>query len=239
MKQKKGLIVGLIVALLAVFAVASVVGYKVFQQVRHRQALHALTEELNKMEGVISNQAFTDAESSQILDRTVSKGDYAVLERAVKDHCKDLFAKQNEMTQYLEKNEIEQYLTPEALASDAPNFETTTQKLAEFRETEKNLRESWLYLASEEGIRQYQSAQLKGDLKKLFDEYVENVTSSDVQSVIESDVAYYNQTMDAIGQALEYLKNNQSSWVMENGQILFNTEESLNAYNAILSQIPE
>ena len=73
----------------------------------------------------------------------------------------------------------------------------------------------------------------------MFDEYVENVTSSDVQSVIESDVAYYNQTMDAIGQALEYLKNNQSSWVMENGQILFNTEESLNAYNAILSQIPE
>lgn len=239
MKQKKGLIIGLIVAFLAVFAVASVMGYRMFRQVRHKQAMNVLTAELNKMEGAISNQAFTEEESAQILDRTVSQGEYAVVERGVKDHYKDLVARQKEMVQYLGQDELSQFITTEALLADAPNFETTIQKLGEFRATEQKLRDSFLYLTSEEGVRQYQPSGLKGDLQKVFDNYVTEITSANMASMIEGNVASYNQTMDAIGQVLDYLKTNQSSWIVENGQILFKTQESLDAFNEITNQIPQ
>lgn len=239
MKNKKGLIVGIVIAIVLLGTIVSVISYKMLGQIRHKREMGRLMQELNEVDRILSSENFEADDTEEVMGRTVTKGQYAEVERAIKAHGKEMISMSDEIVKYYDDQIIENFLTPEMMQADAPAFTNTIQKLTEFKEKQNNYLESWKSLISEEGVRKYQKTNFGKDLQKVFDHYVDKIAALGVEEEMEDTIDYSNNTVDVMLEALNYLKDNQSAWTIEDGQIAFYSEEAMNTYQAIVDKFQE
>lgn len=169
-------------------------------------------------------------------------GDYAYVEEAVKKFYKELSDSVKTMNFYLNDEELTNILSAENLASDGPHFQKSYQILEETRKNSTEAIEKIANLCDEETIKNlidkdkvdsyyyelYQKLMYTKDDLKEFAE-----TKQEMQTLSEN----LNIFLDKVKEMLNMLENNSNSWIIENGQLYFDTDELVAEYNALYNEL--
>ena len=126
--KKKVLIAILIIIVIAI----AVVGYFVFSDMIQEDKLKTELSELQQL--VNTENIDMDAINSR-LDRTVTTGDYAVVENAFKSYLRDNFDNSIQIAEILNDEKITTLLTVENYESDGKDFTESKEYITNTRET--------------------------------------------------------------------------------------------------------
>lgn len=169
-------------------------------------------------------------------------GDYAYVEEAVKKFYKELSDSVKTMNFYLNDEELTNILSAENLAADGPHFQKSYQILEETRKNSTEAIKKIANLCEEETIKNlidkdkvdvyyYELYQKLMYTKEDLEDFAE--TKQEMQTLSEN----LNIFLDQVKGMLNMLENNSSSWVIENGQLYFDTDELVAEYNTLYSEL--
>lgn len=231
MKKKKvlgmiGAIVLIIVILVAVF---------IAKDLRQESEL---MEEIADVEELMSAEEPDMDSIYERLNRTVTTGDYAVVENAVKQYISDNISAASRMVDALEAEEIRDALTADNYQTDGPDFVKTKLALSNIQDTLTETKEQMLELTDPENTMSYLSGDLDSYYVELYQEimgdesvYVENTED------IEKNVDELIRVITVEQETLDFLSAHKGEWEMQDGQIAFANDELTDQYNELVLKL--
>lgn len=232
MKKKR-----IIIIIIAVILVAlAIFGYSIFSDMKQEEKLR---EEINSVADLMDELPIDTDKTNRKLDNLVtSKGDYQKLEGACKDYLRQIINDEMDLYNILEDDGLTKILTANNYQQDGPDFVKTTAYISEIK------------LKLEDSKKKFQN-DLKEDTalsfvvdKNLDDYYVdlykkimldEDISEASIE--IEKSINEVIKLLNVGEEIIEFLKSNKGSWQIENGNILFTTDELINEYNNLLAKI--
>ena len=217
--MKKKILIGV----LAVIVIAVVaIGYFVFADGQQEQKLKDELTEINNLANAtpIDVDAIYDK-----LGETVTKGDYAILDNAIR------------ISELLNDERITEILTATNYQEDGPDFVETkayiTSTVQELETCKNNHQE---YLTQEKAMSYIED--------KNLDEYYVNFYKDEIVKDMESNDTTVADSIDEIiailqnsEKVIDFLIANKNNWKIENDSIVFNNEDLSNQYMDLITQI--
>ena len=149
--SKKKKIILIFVGLFLLFA--GLVGYSVYKDIRME---NQLKKEIFAIDDLVKNtESFNTTEFNKRINRTVTRGDYAKVEKAVKNYLKDSVANLREITETLKDDRIVNLLTVENYSNDGPEFNSTKSYITECRDKLNNELNTYYGFFTKEKIMSY------------------------------------------------------------------------------------
>ena len=230
--KKKVLIAILIVIVLAIVAI----GVSVFLDLKQEEKLKTELTEINEL----SNSETTDrATIEERLERTVTKGNYAIVEQAFKQYLKDDFDNMLQIAEILNDERIITVLTVDNYIYDGKDFIETKNYLTTTKETLETCKANYTEFFTEEKAMSY--IQDKGldsyyiDLYKQ--EFVGDIENQNNDNVVENSIDEIIEILDVSEEVINFLSENQNSWQIEGENIVFNSESLSSEYDQLINKL--
>ena len=228
--KKKILIGGLAVIVVAVVAIC----YFVFNDGKQEQKLKDELVEISNLTNVTPIDV--DAINKK-LEETITTGDYAIVEKAMKSYLKDSFDNMVRIAELLNDERITGILTAENYQEDGPDFVETkayiTSTIQELETRKNNYQE---YLTEEKAMSYIEN--------KGLDDYYINFYKTEIVKDMESDDTTVADSIDGIIEILrnsekviDFLITNKDNWKIENDSVIFSNEDLSNQYINLISQL--
>lgn len=229
--MKKKILIGV----LAVIVVALVaICYFVFKDGKQEQKLKDELVEISNLTNVTPIDV--DAINKK-LEETITTGDYATVEKAMKSYLKDSFDNMVRIAELLNDERITGILTAENYQEDGPNFVETkayiTSTIQELETRKNNYQE---YLTEEKAMSYIEN--------KGLDDYYINFYKTEIVKDMESDDTTVADSIDGIIEILrnsekviDFLITNKDNWKIENDSVIFSDEDLSNQYINLISQL--
>ncbi len=228
LKNKKNLLIGLIVLVLIV-VVGGIKGYQIY----NKQQENVLIQEANKLNSMNIQKDEIDMEIK-------SKGKYAIIEKAMKDYINDTKQACVGLVDICTNSELDKVLSAENIKADGPEFTATKEKLNNFKTQVNDYVEKLNDLINEENINNavndkglsqkyidlYQKLMLDGNNKESLNKTKESLNSSAEQ---------INKSIDKMNNILNFLTENKDSWEIKDGKIQFNNISKLTEYYKVVN----
>ena len=230
--KKKVLIAILIIIVIAI----AVVGYLVFSDMMQEDKLKTELSELQQL--VNTENIDMDAINSR-LDRTITTGDYAVVENAFKSYLRENFDNSIQIAETLNDEKITTLLTVENYESDGKDFTESKEYITNTRTKLEDCKNKYIEFFTEDkamsyindkGLDSYYTDlyrnELMGDM---------NLASQDttVQDAIDEVISILNTSEEV----LNLLSENQDAWEIEGENIVFNSESLSNEYDELINSL--
>ena len=173
------------------------------------------------------------------LDITVSKGDYAVVEKAFKNYLRDNFNNITKISEILNDDKITSLLTVENYKNDGKEFTETKKYITETRETLENCKTTYIELLTEEKAMSYIND--KGldsyytDLYK--NEFIGDMSSATKDTIVQDSIDEVITILNTSSEVLNLLSANQSAWEIDGENISFNNESLSNQYDELVNSL--
>ena len=225
------IVIGIIIlVLLGIF------GYMVADEMNQTNKLIIEVDEVSQM----FNQTSLDYEAiEQKLSTNVSKGDYLVVEKAVKQYLSDGLTSMKELQEIVDDDRITTLLTIENYSEDGPDFVNTKEYIQNTRTTLENLKNQFISYTTQEKMDEYISD--KG-LDEYYIELYNELMGGD--KIMQSDIEELESSLDSIINMLDnteividFLIENKDSWQVQGENIMFFSNELVNEYNELTSNI--
>ena len=141
------IVIGIIIlVLLGIF------GYMVVDEMNQTNKLIVEVDEISQM----FNQTSIDYDAiEQKLTTNVSKGDYLVVEKAVKQYLSDGLTSMKELQEIVDDDRITTLLTIENYSEDGPDFVNTKEYIQNTRTTLENLKNQFISYTTQEKMDEY------------------------------------------------------------------------------------
>ena len=186
------------------------------------------------------NQTSIDYDAiEQKLTTNVSKGDYLVVEKAVKQYLSDGLTSMKELQEIVDDDRITTLLTIENYSEDGPDFVNTKEYIQNTRTTLENLKNQFISYTTQEKMDEYISD--KG-LDEYYIELYNELMGGD--KIMQSDIEELESSLDSIINMLnnteiviDFLIENKDSWQVQGENIMFFSNELVNEYNELTSNI--
>ena len=228
--KKKILIAVAVIAILIIGVIAFFVISDLQQEAKFNDEMLALEDIMN------ADELDFDAIYAKT-DVIVTKGDYGVVEEAIKNYIKDTSSVAEKIIDTMNSEEFGTILTIENFEEDGKEFTNSKNFITTTRENLEQYKEDYDKQYDEEKIMSYID-------NKGLDEYYVDLYKNEILTVSEED----NQTvqdsidqvidlLDKMEDAIDYLVENKDDWNIINGNLMFNDQEKLNEYQEILSKI--
>lgn len=228
--KKKILIAVAVIAILIIGVIAFFVISDLQQEAKFNDEMLALEDIMN------ADELDFDAIYAKT-DVIVTKGDYGVVEEAIKNYIKDTSSVAEKIIDTMNSEEFGTILTIENFEEDGKEFTNSKDFITTTRENLEQYKEDYDKQYDEEKIMSYID-------NKGLDEYYVDLYKNEILTVSEED----NQTvqdsivqvidlLDKMEDAIDYLVENKDDWNIINGNLMFNDQEKLNEYQEILSKI--
>ncbi len=234
--MKKGLIIGLIIGVIVLVAIAG--GAYFFMNNFMGRA--KVAEELSQIEEVTKSGKFDMQKLEKITGRTVATGKYAAVEKAAKNYAKDLFTKANEMRTLLQDEKLGQMLTASNYQEDGPEFAESKKYINEAKQKLQDGKAEMLGLIEEAKINSYIEAQTTDasciELYKQFLAEDINMPESEKKE-LETSVDKIVSSLDIELEVLDFLTENKGKWRIEGEQVLFDSNSLVIKYNSFLTKL--
>ena len=224
-------VIGIIIlVLLGIF------GYMVVDEMNQTNKLIIEVGEVSQM----FNQTSLDYEIiEQKLLTNVSKGDYLVVEKAVKQYLSDALASMKELQSVVDDNRITTLLTIDNYAEDGPDFVNTKEYIQNTRTALENLKNEFISYTTQEKMDEYISD--KG-LDEYYIELYNELMGGD--KIMQADIEELESSLDSIINMLsntevviDFLIENKDSWQLQGENIVFFSNDLVNEYNELTSNI--
>lgn len=231
MKKKVFAVLGVLLVL-----IVGVIVYFVLSDLNQEEKLKNELEEINRL---VDSESINMKEINEKLERIVTDGDYAVVERAFKDYLKDNFDNVMEITSLLNDERITKLLTVENYKNDGKEFLETKSYILSTREQLRNCKDKYIEFFTEDKIMSYIND--KGldsyyiDLYK--DEFVGDIENDDSDQIVEGAIDELILLLDRTELVINFLSSNQDDWQIENDHIVFSSDSLSNEYDSLLEQV--
>lgn len=221
--QKKIIAIVAVVAFLVII-VAGVRGYDVNQT-------RILAQEVDKL--VKNRDLSTDTID---VDDIKSSGEYAKVEKAIKTYLNDYAVEVQKLISISKEDKITNLLSIQNYKEDGPEF---TETLAYIEETTKKLDESSekaiKLMEKDEMFNYIENYDLSNKYKELYktlmlDEETEK-DLKEAQTELQNSVDKLKNNLQVATEILNFLKENKSSWQIQNNLVMFNNQTLLKQYN--------
>lgn len=230
--KKKVLIAVLIIIVIALV----VIGYFVFSDMMQEDKLKTELSEIYQL----TNAETIDMDAiNERLNRTITKGDYAVVEEAFKTYLKDNFDNSIEIANILNDEKITSLLTVENYKEDGKDFTESKNYITTTRTTLENCKEKYTEFLTEEKAMSYIND--KGldsyytDLYK--EEFVGDMETSESDGIVESSIDEVISILNTSEEILNLLSENQDSWEIDGEIIVFSSESLSDEYNELVDAL--
>ena len=230
--KKKVLIAVLIIIVIALV----VIGYFGFSDMMQEDKLKTELSEIYQL----TNAETIDMDAiNERLNRTITKGDYAVVEEAFKSYLKDNFDNSIEIANILNDEKITSLLTVENYKEDGKDFTESKNYITTTRTTLENCKEKYTEFLTEEKAMSYIND--KGldsyytDLYK--EEFVGDMETSESDGIVESSIDEVISILNTSEEILNLLSENQDSWEIDGEIIVFSSESLSDEYNELVDAL--
>lgn len=231
--MKKKILIGVGVLLVLIIGV---IGYIVVNDLKQEEKLKNELEELS----VLVNEENIDVDKvKEMLNRTVTTGDYKVVETSFKEYLSDTFDSVFQMIDILNSDRLVSILSVENYQNDGPNFIETKAYITETKNQLEELKNSYYSFLTEEKAMSY--IENKGldsyyvDLYK--EEYVGDMKTANEDKTVEDSINQIIELLNVSEEVINFLTENSSSWHIEEDLIVFDTDELSNQYLDLINKI--
>ena len=230
--KKKVLIAVLIIIVIALV----VMGYFVFSDMMQEDKLKTELSEIYQL----TNAETIDMDAiNERLNRTITKGDYAVVEESFKIYLKDNFDNSIEIANILNDEKITSLLTVENYKEDGKDFTESKSYITATRTTLENCKEKYTEFLTEEKAMSYIND--KGldsyytDLYK--EEFVGDIETAESDGIVESSIDEVISILNTSEEILNLLSENKDSWEIDGEIIVFSSESLSDEYNELVDAL--
>ena len=231
MKKKILIIVGIIILI-----VIGVIAYFVITDLQQEDKL---TAELQEISNLVNNQNVDIDQINERLDRTVTRGDYAVVEQSFKQYLKDNFDVSMKIADILNDEKLTTILTADNYKQDGKDFVETKNYISTTRDQLETYKTEYKDFFTEDKVMSYiNDKNLDSYCTDLYkQELVGDIESDNETEVVESAINDVIGILDIYEEVINFLVDNQNSWNVQDDTIEFKSESLQNQYNSLIDKL--
>lgn len=214
-----------------------VVGIIAFFVVSDIQQEKKFNDEMLALENMMNTDELDFEAIYEKTDLIVTKGDYGIIEKAIKSYIKDTALVAEKIIDTMNSEEFGTIISIENFEEDGKEFTESKEFIKTTRENLEQYKEEYGNQFDEEKIMSYIN-------DKNLDEYYVDLYKNEVLTVSQED----NQTvqdsidqvidlLDKMEDAIDYLIENKDDWNVIDGSLMFLDQDKLDEYQDILSRI--
>lgn len=231
--MKKKILIGLGVLLVVIIGA---IGYVVVSDSKQEEKLKNELEELN----TLVNEENIDVDKvKKMLNRTVTTGDYKVVETSFKAYLSDAFDSVFQMLDILNSDKLVSILTAENYQNDGPEFTETKAYITETKTKLEELKNSYYSFLTEKKAMSYiEDKGLDSYYVDLYrEEYVGDIDTANEDKTVEDSINQIIELLNVSEEVINFLSENSNSWHIEDNVIVFDTDELSNMYTELINKI--
>lgn len=231
MKKKIVIIIAIILIL-----IIGTIAYFVISDLKQEEKLRT---EMDEVYSLMGSENIDYSQIEERLNGVVTKGDYATIEKALKNFLSDSVENNTRIYEILADERIVNNLTPENYRTDGPEFVQTKEYLANTIKELQECKEKYANYLTEENIMSYISD--KNIDTYYIDLYKNEITgeTEDEENTVVDDIDETLEILNITQEVINFLAENKNSWYIENDNIYFNSEDMSNKYIELISKITE
>lgn len=231
MKKKIVIIIAIILIL-----IIGTIAYFVISDLKQEEKLRT---EMDEVYSLMGSENIDYSQIEERLNGVVTKGDYATIEKALKNFLSDSVENNTRIYEILADERIVNNLTPENYRTDGPEFVQTKEYLANTIRELQECKEKYANYFTEENIMSYISD--KNIDTYYIDLYKNEITgeTEDEENTVVDDIDETLEILNITQEVINFLAENKNSWYIENDNIYFNSEDMSNKYIELISKITE
>lgn len=227
--MKKKIIIAVVVI---VGIIIATIGYFVIKDLSQENILRMEAVELNGKD---------EMSDDYMKIKIKTTGDYALVETAIKNYMKDYSINFQKSMEVINEDKFSQILSVENYEQDGPNFVETKELIKKGKESFEKYSAELLNMTEEEKIMSYLDQSLESYYQDLYKELLLVTLGFDNYHELRQDcldgIEIINTTMKGIENIIDYLIQEKGNWKIDDGMILFQTDEQLEGYNALVDQL--
>lgn len=227
--MKKKMIV--IVAILALIIVG-VIGYFATLDLKQGVTLRKEVDTIGKL----------DITKDEI-DMTIkTKGDYAVVEKTIKEYLNTYSVNIKEAMNIMQDKKMAEILTADNYKNDGPEFTNSKEYISKTKTDFNEKMNLLINMTSEEKMMQeIENKNLDSNFVELYRELMlgEKMEEDLKQMVtsLEEASTTINNILDTQEKVIDLLINNKGKWEVQGSQIQFSTQKLVNEYNSLIGNL--
>ena len=189
----------------------------------------------------ITSGSYNQEEIKQVLNRTETTGDYAVVEKAIKKYMKDYIDMSSGITETMNQINLNAILSEENVNNDKPDFVNTKTKLSDAKIKLEEYKTNSTNFLTEEKIKSYlsDSETISEEARNFYNTELAKMTEEDkeVISQLDSTFTLANSIIAKEEAIIDFLITNKNAWELKNGAISFDTADKAEGYNALINEL--
>lgn len=229
MKKKVIIILAVILAVVAI----GVIGFFAMSDLRQGVIIRKEADAISKL----------DITKNDIDMNIKTKGDYAVVEKTMKEYMNEYSNNCKAVVKVIEDETIAKILTAENYKNDGPEFTTSKEYIAKTRAEFNEKMNALIDMTSEEKMKEaIQNKNLSEEFVNLYNELMlGDEIKVDLQQTVEAlqqSSKSINNVFDVQEKVIDLLIANKGKWdVNNNGEIEFQTQKLVNEYNNLIGNL--
>ena len=230
--MKRRIIIIAVVAAAAV--IAGIIGYNVVSDIMQENKLE---QEIENINAAVEDENIDVDGVYSILDRTVTKNDYAEVEKAYKSYLKDSFKNSMRIAELLNDDRITGILTAENYKADGKDFAETKKYITETKEELEQCKSLYSEFFTEEKAKSYIEGK---DLDKYYvdlymNKCVGDITDDSSADELEDMIGEITETLDKTEDVIDFLIENKDNWQISGESIAFRNDSLTAEYDRLIS----
>lgn len=222
-----------IILISTVFIIIILIAIFVVKDLRQEKTLRDEIASIQELAGSEQMDAVNEK-----LGHIVTTGDYAKVEKAVKNYMADNFNNAITIAEVLSDEVLTSALTAENYASDGPDFVKTKLLLSDLQKRLTKAKEEQKRLSTNETVMSYLKDKEDSYYVELYKEIIgEEESASEDAIEIEQSI---DEVLDMVAveqNVIDFLSENKGQWTVQDGIIAF-SDEALNVqYNQLLLEL--
>ena len=229
--KKKVLVAILIIIVIAI----GVIGYCGISDMGQEDKLKKELTEINDL----ANADSIDINAiNERLDRTITTGDYAVVEKAFKSYLRDSFDNSIQIADILSDDKITTLLTAENYREDGKDFTESKNYITTTRTTLEECKQKYTeYLTKDKAMSYINDKGLDSYYVDLYEEEFVGDMDSTNDTTVEDSIDEVISLLNTSEEVLNLLSENQDSWTLDGDNIVFSDESIGSQYDTLINSL--
>ena len=230
--KKVLIIIGIIVAIIVVALTVFII--KDFNQEEQ------LRQELNEIDSLINFEEFDYDAINERLGKTISSGDYLVVEKAAKKYLKDTIDITLSILDIMNDEKLVNILTTDNYLEDGPSFVNSKLYIKNTKEQLENNKIKILNQMDNDTVLSYVENK---NLDSYYIDFYKSLSFSSEAEInknkqeIEENIDSIIDMLNVYDEVLDFLIENKNDWTIEGEYIVFSTDQLSDQYNDLLLKL--
>ena len=226
----------ILVAILIIIVIAiGVIGYFVISDMGQEDKLKT---ELTEISDLANADSIDINAINERLDRTITTGDYAVVEKAFKSYLRDSFDNSIQIADILNDDKITTLLTAENYREDGKDFTESKNYITTTRTTLEECKQKYTeYLTKDKAMSYINDKGLDSYYVDLYEEEFVGDMDSTKDTTVEDSIEEIISLLNTSEEILNLLSENQTSWTLDGDNIVFTDENIGSQYDTLINSL--